>query len=624
MKNRLQFNYYMPASFPYTREKAVLFIENLFSKNTTSQTSLPAEPVVVFYGEEAAESSVLIAIGRGGDGKDILNNVPYYLIDYTQTTKDIENLFDEVDSLKKIDETLNLTIVEINNNIDEIKRNAIRIEDKFDAEVATLNDKINAETERATGVEHDIVVMIHGESDRAKIAEKDLQNNIDVETTRAEGVENEIRTYAEGVDQRLTETIASNTNDHTEIRTALYKETDRATTREDALSGEITNEVNRALKREGEINDRLSTAIANIDSAKASITTNKVMSTNKTLSVVATDGIGTDLSVNVDQKTIIIDPLTGKLSVDANEIRQPISPEDKILTNDENGLHAHLSLKWVKSTDGSKNDEIQLIGKNGVISSIDVADFIKDGILNGVKLETREGVTYIVFTFNTGEVIELDVKNLIDVYTAGDGLQLVENVFSIKRDPLSDNFLTVSPDGIKISGIQTAIEDANMGLTNAIASVDAKVNVLNGSVETPGSVKQILSQTIIANEVTDITPENVSGQTLLRRVATSGSIYASNRALDIIYEAEDGNTSNVNILLRNLLSENAVLKEKVARLESIEYKEQLFTEFANRIYNGMEGVAMEIGVNKKYDINNTNITGVEIGFADDALFQAGV
>ena len=631
MKNRLQFNYYMPASFPYKREEAVLFIENLFSKNTTSQTSLPAEPVVVFYGENATESSVLFAIGRGGDGKDILNNVPYYLIDYTQTTNDIKTLFGEVDDLKNADELINDAIIEINNNIDEIKKNAKSIEDRIDVEVETLNgkigtekseriagdealdDKIKTERERAEGVEKEIKDMIDEESDRAKLAEKDLQYNIGVETVRAEGVEKEIRTYAEGVDQRLTETIASNTKDHTEIRTAL-----------NVLSGEITKETNRALNKESEINDRLSNAIADIDSAKANIVTNKVMSTNKTLNVVATDGIGTDISVNVDQKTIIIDSLTGKLSVNANEVRQPISPEDKILTNEENGLLAHLSLKWVKSTDGSQNDEIQLIGKNGVISSIDVADFIKDGILNGVKLETREGITYIVFTFNTGEVIELDVKNLIDVYTAGDGLQLVENVFSIKRDPLSDNFLTVSPDGIKISGIQTAIENANMGLTNAIASVDAKVNVLNGSVETPGSVKQILSQTIIANEVTDITPENVSGQTLLRRVATSGSIYASNRAKDIIYEAEDGNTSNVNILLRNLLAENAVLKEKVARFESAEYKEQLFTEFANRIYNGMTGVAMEIGVNKKYDINNTNITGVEIGFADDALFQAGV
>ena len=142
--------------------------------------------------------------------------------------------------------------------------------------------------------------------------------------------------------------------------------------------------------------------------------------------------------------------------------------------------------------------------------------------------------------------------------------------------------------------------------------------------DTPGSVKNIFSQSVVANEVTNITPESVSGQTLLRRITSSGSIYASNRAIDIIYEAEDGNTSNVNILLRNLLAENAVLKEKVARLESTEYKEQLFTEFANRIYNGMTGVAMEIGVNKKYNMNNTNITGVEIGFADDALFQAGV
>lgn len=612
MKNRLQFNYYMPASFPYTREKAALFIENLFSKNTNSKTSLPAEPVVVFYGETAEESTPLIGIGRGGDGKDILNNMPYYLIDYTKVINDNETLFGNVDTLKKEDEKLNLAIVEINNNIDEVKENAIRIEEKFDSEVKRIDEAIATETSRATGVEDEIKGLLHEESDRAKSAESDLQSKINVN-----------RTYAEGVDQRLSETIASNTNDHTEIRTAINAEVGRATSREDALSGEIAAESSRAMGAEHEISDRLSIAIANIDSAKASITTNKVMSTNKTIGVVATDGVGTDLSVNVDQKTIVIDTLTGKLSVDANEIRQPISSEDKVLTNDENGLFAHLSLMWVKSTDGAANDEIQLIGKNGlVISRIDVADFIKDGILNGVELIDIDGVSYIRFTFNTGEVIDLNVKDLIDVYKAGDGLQLVDNVFSIKRDATSENFLTVSPDGIKVSGIQAAIDIANVGLVNAIDAVDAKVEVLNGSVETPGSVKQIFSQTIIANEVTDITPENVSGQTLLRRVATSGSIYASNRAVDIVYVGADSSQSNVNVILTKLLEENAILKEKVAVLESNEYKEALYTEFANRIYNSIKGTAMEIGVKKTYDVTDA-VNGIEIGFADDAVFQAG-
>lgn len=471
MKNRLQFNYYIPEKFPYTREQAIAFIESLFSTNSMdSMCSLPAEPIIIFYGKNQSEASALIAIGRGGNGVDKPNNLPYYLIDYTKTVEDIDVLVDETGLLRE--------------DINDIKE--------------------------------------------------------------------------------VIETI------------------------------------------------------------KSDIVNNKVKSNDKSINVIVIEGEGTNLSVNIDNKTIIRNGVTGQLSVDSSAIRQPVNPNDKILTNDENGLHTTLSLKWVKNTDGSA-DEIQLLGKEGfIISRIDVADFIKDGILNGVELKTRDGITYLVFTFNTDEVIELDVKDLIDVYSAGDGLQLVENVFSIKRDPSSDNFLTISPDGIKISGVQTAIENANMGLTEAIAAVDEKVEVLNGGVDTPGSVKHIFSQSIIANEVTNITPENVSGQTLLRRVASSGSIYASNRAKDIIYEAEDGNTSNVNILLRNLLAENAVLKEKVARLESAEYKEQLFTDFANRIYGGMTGVAMEIGVNKKYDINNTNITGVEIGFADDALFQAGV
>lgn len=464
MKNRLQFNYYMPEKFPYTREQAVAFIESLFSTSSMeSMCSLPAEPIIVFYGKVQSEASALIAIGRGGNGVDKPNNLPYYLVDYTKSVEDIDTLVDETGLLRE-----------------------------------------------------------------------DIKNIKDA-----------------------------------------------------------------------------------IETIKSDIVNNKVKSVDKSVNVTVIEGEGTNLSVNIDNKTIIRNGVTGQLSVDSTTIRQPVNPNDKILTNDENGLHTTLSLKWVKNTNGSA-DEIQLLGKEGfIISRIDVADFIKDGILNGVKLETREGVTYIVFTFNTGEVIELNAKELIDVYNAGDGLQLVENVFSIKRDPNSDNFLTVSSDGIKISGVQAAID-------NGIKSVEEKITILNSGVDTPGSVKNIFSQSVVANEVTNITPESVSGQTLLRRITSSGSIYASNRAIDIIYEAEDGSTSNVNILLRNLLAENAVLKEKVARLESIEYKEQLFTEFANRIYNGMTGVAMEIGVNKKYNMNNTNITGVEIGFADDALFQAGV
>ena len=355
MKNRLQFNYYMPEKFPYTREQAVAFIESLFSTSSMeSMCSLPAEPIIVFYGKVQSEASALIAIGRGGNGVDKPNNLPYYLVDYTKSVEDIDTLVDETGLLRE-----------------------------------------------------------------------DIKNIKDA-----------------------------------------------------------------------------------IETIKSDIVNNKVKSVDKSVNVTVIEGEGTNLSVNIDNKTIIRNGVTGQLSVDSTTIRQPVNPNDKILTNDENGLHTTLSLKWVKNTNGSA-DEIQLLGKEGfIISRIDVADFIKDGILNGVKLETREGVTYIVFTFNTGEVIELNAKELIDVYNAGDGLQLVENVFSIKRDPNSDNFLTVSSDGIKISGVQAAID-------NGIKSVEEKITILNSGVDTPGSVKNIFSQSVVANEVTNITPESVSGQPCL-------------------------------------------------------------------------------------------------------------
>ena len=51
----------------------------------------------------------------------------------------------------------------------------------------------------------------------------------------------------------------------------------------------------------------------------------------------------------------------------------------------------------------------------------------------------------------TGEqTTTIDISDLIDVYTAGDGLELNNNIFSIKVDPNSSGMLTVSENGINL------------------------------------------------------------------------------------------------------------------------------------------------------------------------------
>ena len=108
---------------------------------------------------------------------------------------------------------------------------------------------------------------------------------------------------------------------------------------------------------------------------------------------------------------------------------------------------------------------LKLTGINGEkVAEMDATKLVKDGMISDVKLETEGGKKYLVITFNTdaGKTapIKLDVSELIDVYTAGDGLTLTDRKFSVNKDSTSEEFLVVSSSGIKITGVQTAIDTA--------------------------------------------------------------------------------------------------------------------------------------------------------------------
>lgn len=154
-----------------------------------------------------------------------------------------------------------------------------------------------------------------------------------------------------------------------------------------------------------------------------------------------------------------------------------LNTNDKVLTQSADGLLASINLTW-SSTDGLK-----LLGKDAsVIATIPATDFIKDGMLENVELVNLTGQTtggtnpgenpdgtYLKFTFNTdggSKVLYVNVTSLIDVYAAGNGLNLAGKTFSIKLDPASESgYLSVGSDGLKLSGVNQAISEA---ITSAV------------------------------------------------------------------------------------------------------------------------------------------------------------
>lgn len=114
------------------------------------------------------------------------------------------------------------------------------------------------------------------------------------------------------------------------------------------------------------------------------------------------------------------------------------------------------------------NTKLQLLGIGGtVLHEIDAKAFIKDGMLDSVELDTQteEGKAYLVLTWNTDAdktVTRLDVTELIDVYTSGNGVNIEASKISLKLGTGTETvkYLTVSEDGLNLSGVDKAIEDA--------------------------------------------------------------------------------------------------------------------------------------------------------------------
>lgn len=294
------------------------------------------------------------------------------------------------------------------------------------------------------------------------------------------------------------------------------------------------------------------------DSGKLTIDTThfgvkSVASKNKTVTISNING-AVDLQVNIDSKTIVTDQSTGSLKVDnealtqyvgsnaiavsaassdtnKNTVSLTINDNDKVLTQDDLGLFANLTLDYVTEGEGENQKKyIKLLGKTdnnnakAELGKVDASDFIKDGMLDSAELVTtaEEGVTnvdapYIKLTFNTDagkDVIRFSVKNLVDTYTAGNGLSLTNNTFSVKLDDSNETtYLTLGQNGLKLSGvagIQTevnAVETA-VGLSETGVYTSPTSGVMSGA-KTLVEATQKLDNAITANKTMFYVDSNV-------------------------------------------------------------------------------------------------------------------
>ena len=281
----------------------------------------------------------------------------------------------------------------------------------------------------------------------------------------------------------------------------------------DAVTSSITYTIglkglNTAFDAVNDTIDELSAATEDaLEELAEKIEANEVSSADGSIVVTSTTG-GTDLSVNIDEHSIVL--------------------------NDNNELVADLKLSAVTPSSANVKEEYVLVNHVGeqLGSSIKI---YKDSSLYNVYLGHVDdtlasasdptvvpgsGDTALCFIYEkadgTYELVAIDVEDFLEESEFADGLQVNNHVVSVKVDPSSEKVivdnsgntapvLSAGPNGVKISNIQNALDVVANELEEKIDDLEDKVDRISVSEGTSFENFVALNVTNDGNGATAIT-----------------------------------------------------------------------------------------------------------------------
>lgn len=246
-----------------------------------------------------------------------------------------------------------------------------------------------------------------------------------------------------------------------------------------------------------------------------------------------------------------------------------VAEGEKVLKLNGTAFSTEIGLKH----EGGK---ISLTGINGeVIAEFSDADFIKDSVLEDVEYnaETKE----IEFTWKTvdGETKTdaVSVADFVQVYTAGNGLEANGNEFSVKVDSESEAFLSVGENGIKLSGVQEALntvasnaaDDAAGKAAQALADAKADAADLYATKAYVGTIPDSYSETNVISYI-----NKKAEETLAAAQGGSSETAASVKQQLDNYKSENDTKVNANTLAIENINDKLKNVEDNAEVNVIE------------------------------------------------------
>lgn len=328
---------------------------------------------------------------------------------------------------------------------------------------------------------------------RATQAERDIQNSVSAETARAQQAE------ADNLEKINNEIARAKQAEETNTK-AIKNESDRAKAAESKNTDAINTEISRAQTAENQIIGSVysldSYVKESITELKESIGSNSGLSDRidevETAYKAADNALGQRITDEITRATNAENANTNKITTEKNRN----DAQDTLITNLQNSKVA--SVELIQDQQNSLHYTLMVDSVNVGEISIPKDRFLKEVVYDA-------DTTSLVFTFvaeDGDSVVRVNIGDLVDVYTAGNGLQLAaSNKFNVVIDSTSDSYLTVGPNGVKLIGVAAAInsvrsefEESNQQLIGSIEAETARAteveNNLVGQIYALDSQKQ--------------------------------------------------------------------------------------------------------------------------------------
>ena len=309
-----------------------------------------------------------------------------------------------------------------------------------------IKAKLQQEQTRADNAEKLISNNLNSEISRAKAAEKVLTTNLNAEITNRNSEISRLDTKIEAETTRATNaetTITTNLN--AEIARAKKAEQQEAKNRsdaDDAIKSLLNAEANRATTAENDLSDRITSEKNRATTAENTITNNlnsEILDRKEAIKAESDRAKAAEQSMQANLGSITIVKVTSDDATIAASYQIQVNGEAKGATID--------------------------IAKDQSIKDINVLDM--NATLNDdgtIKAGNPVGSTALCISYiladGTYKLAKLDYSRFLEETEFSNGLQVNNHKIYVKVDQLSESFLSVSSAGLKIAGVQNAINTA--------------------------------------------------------------------------------------------------------------------------------------------------------------------